>query len=232
MLVLPVAIYAFWIFPFDEFGSHPLLILSSLILTVVTILVIEAMDRIPLSWGNAKVSVPFDLFLMRFIEVFKALPTLIFIISVSAILDSRGAATLVVLLSFSRWPRIANFTRAELLKVRELDYVESARALGMREWNVFLKHAFPASIGSSIVVMSFGVASIIGFEATLSFLGIGLPDDMVSWGSLIAQARQQFAAWWIVLYPGIAIFLSVYGFNLLGELIQEKIQPDLEQKLI
>jgi len=109
------------------------------------------------------------------------------------------------------------FIRGELLRVRALEYVQAARSMGFSEWRIMMNHAIPNALTPVLITIAFGIATAILAEATISFLGIGVPPEEVTWGSLLAIARNNFNAWWFAVFPGLAIFITVTMFNLIGE---------------
>ena len=131
----------------------------------------------------------------------------------------------MVIIGLIGWTGIAKFIRAELLRIRKLGYVESAQAFGYSELRIILRHAIPNALTPVLIAIAFGIASAILTEASLSFLGIGVPPDHVTWGYLLQLSRSHFQAWWLAIFPGIAIFLTVTIFNVLGESLTEALDP-------
>lgn len=163
-----------------------------------------------------KLFVPVDSLISRLIEVFLSLPRLVIIITMAAVFEP-SFINLVVILSLIIWPDIARLTRAELLRQRELDYIIAARSLGFSNLRIIFRHALPNSAGPVLVSMAFMAALTILIESSLSFLGIGVPLDVVTWGSLLAAGKENIEAWWLIAFPGLAVFVMVVIYNLLGE---------------
>jgi peptide/nickel transport system permease protein len=109
-----------------------------------------------------------------------------------------------------------------MLRIRSLSYIEAARSIGMSDFRIIFKHALPNAFTPIFTQLTFIVSGSILAESSLSFLGIGVPDDVVTWGSILSAGRQQFDAWWMVLFPGLAIFLSVMIFQALGNSMQKE----------
>ncbi len=172
--------------------------------------------------------VPADLAIMRMAEVFAALPRMIVIISLSVLMQRQNDSIwlLIALIGVMSWTGMARFVRAELLKVRELDFVTAARGLGLPNWRILLRHALPNAIRPLLVVLALGVASAVLLEASLSFLGFGGEGlKGVSWGSLLARDNAQtnpVKSWWVMLPPGLIICFTVLAFNALGEELSDK----------
>jgi peptide/nickel transport system permease protein len=136
----------------------------------------------------------------------------------------------MAVIGLTSWTGIARFMRGEMLKVRQLDFIQAARALGYADLRIIFVHALPNAFAPVLVSIAFGIASAILVESGLSFLGIGVPPETVTWGSLLASARSATGAWWLAIFPGLAIFLVVTLFNILGEGIRDAIDPKLQQR--
>jgi len=170
-----------------------------------------------------------DLIISRMIEILNFIPFLILIISIAAIAKEKSIINLMVIIGLTFWTGIARLTRAEFLRISNLDYIQAAKSMGFKEFRIIFKHALPNGIAPSLVAIAFGVASAILIESALSFLGIGVPPSTVTWGSLLSAGREQFSAWWLVIFPGLAIFLTVTIYNLLGEGLRDALDPRLKK---
>lgn len=173
------------------------------------------LKRIPVLGKKVRVAV--DFWVMRSIEVVNAIPSLLLILAVLAIIRKPSIVYVMLVIGLVQWTGIARFFRAEMLKLRNREYVEAAKLLGYSDARIILRHLLPNAIGPVLIAVAFGIASAILVEASLAFLGLGGSPDQVSWGSMLSQARQSVAAWWLALFPGVAIFISVTLFNLLGD---------------
>ncbi len=171
------------------------------------------------------VRLPLDMLVMRLIEIFNSIPTLLLILAMLAVIDQSTIFHVMLIIGLIRWTGIARFIRAELLRIRSLSYVEAARAMGFRSFRILFRHAIPNALTPVLITIAFGIASAILLEAALSFLGIGLKSDVVTWGTMLKTARNQPSAWWLAVFPGLAIFVTVTLFNLIGEGITEAIDP-------
>ncbi|MEM8737096.1 MAG: ABC transporter permease [Planctomycetota bacterium] len=174
-----------------------------------------------------------DLLGMRLLEIFEAIPQLYLLLTIVAFIQ-RGPYMLylmMVIIGLTSWTGYARFTRAEFLRLRRLDYITAARASGLPLGSILLRHMLPNGIAPVLVSASFGVASAILLEAFLSFLGLGLVDEP-SWGQMLSQAVGAGGGfvWWIALYPGLAIFLTVFSYNLIGESLRDAIDPYTQKK--
>ena len=176
---------------------------------------------------NSKTNIAVDSMVSRLIEILVSVPSLILILSFAAIAKP-SMVNLMLIIGLTGWTGIARLTRAEFLKIRNLEYIQAGQALGFSEARIIFRHALPNGIGPAFVVIAFGIAGAILAESSLSFLGVGVPPEMVTWGSLLNSGRAQFNAWWLVIFPGMAIFITVAVYNLLGDGIRDAIDPRLK----
>lgn len=178
-----------------------------------------------LPWLGRRFDFPTDLLVMRLIELFNAIPGLLLILSVVAIVRQSNIFHIMVIIGLISWTSVARFVRAELLRIRRLSYIEAARALGYSRRRTLIRHALPNALPPVLITIAFGIAASILLEALLSFLGVGLPPDSVTWGTMLNQARSAPGAWWLAVFPGLAIFVTVTLFNLIGEGLSEALEP-------
>ncbi|MEM9083720.1 MAG: ABC transporter permease, partial [Planctomycetota bacterium] len=165
-----------------------------------------------------------DLLLYRLVEIFQAIPVLFLLIVAAGVLP-RNIYVMMAILGCFGWTGSARFTRAEFLKLRSMDFVQSCRAVGLPLRSTLFKHMLPNGVTPVLVASSFAIASAISFEAVLSFLGLG-PVEQASWGRLIAFARAEgLFYWWLAVFPTLAIFLTVLSFVLIGEAFRDAIDP-------
>ncbi len=174
-----------------------------------------------LAKAGKKRPLPIDMLVMRLIELINSIPDLLLILAIVAILPKPSILYIMVVIGLITWTGIARFVRAELLQIREQNYIWSARVMGFPEKHILWKHALPNALGPVWIAIAFGFAGAILTEATISFLGLGLAPDEVSWGSLLRSARSNISAWWMAVFPGLAIFATITIFNLLGEQLKQ-----------
>jgi peptide/nickel transport system permease protein len=167
-----------------------------------------------------------DLVISRVFELMLAIPTFFLIITVAATLHPNIFYTMMVI-GLTSWVGIARFTRNEFLKVRNLDYVTSAVALGIPTRRIVVRHILPNALAPVLVSVVLGIAGAILTESGLSFLGIGVPAELVTWGSILNEARSNTFAWWLAVFPGAAIFLAVVAYYLMGEGLRDALDPRL-----
>ncbi|MDX1965404.1 MAG: ABC transporter permease [Pirellulales bacterium] len=171
-----------------------------------------------------------DMLVSRLIEVVMCIPSLVLIMAVIALVNNPTIWHVMAVIGGIQWTGIARLTRAEFLRLREMDYVQAARALGAGHMRVMLRHILPNSLAPILVPITFGIASAILTESGLSLLGLTGSASPARWGALLNNARQDLTMWWLVLFPGLAIFLSVLSYNLIGEGLQEATDPRLRNR--
>ncbi len=168
----------------------------------------------------------FDIIGMRIVEIFEAIPTLFLLLTFVAFFGS-NLYYMMVIIGLTSWTGYSRYLRAEFLKLRDQDYVQAARAAGLPLRSILFRHMLPNGVAPVLVGASFGVASAILAEATLSFLGLGSV-DAPSWGQMLNQAvRFSSFNWWMAVFPGGAIFLTVFAYNLIGDALRDAIDPHL-----
>ena len=208
----------------SDFTSQAGISLFILLIWVLLFLIIgKYLSR--LKWFSKLLHAPVDQIISRIIEVMDGLPKLILIITLASLFREKSLWLIMVIIGLSSWTGIARLTRAEFLKSRHLEYVEAARAMGLTHWRIIFRHILPNAIAPVFIVIAFGIASAILAESSLSFLGIGVPLDSVTWGSLLSSARERTDAWWLIIFPGLAIFITVTAYNLIGEGLREALDP-------
>ena len=182
---------------------------------------------IKVEWLNKEVSVPMDTFVSRGIELLNSIPRILLIITITAVVE-RSIWIVMIIIGVTGWTGIARFTRAEFLRIRSLEFVQAAESLGFSSIRTIFKHALPNALAPVFVSIAFGIASAILIESSLSFLGIGVPTDIVTWGSLLNLGRQNLEAWWLIIYPGMAIFLTITIYNMIAEASRDALDPRLK----
>ena len=166
-----------------------------------------------------------DVIVMRFADVQLALPFILLAITFVAILGGSLTNT-IILLIVSQWVQYARLVRAAVLSLRVREFVLSARAIGVSDRNIILRHILPNLLGPVVVLMTLNVANNILLESSLTFLGLGVDPTIPSWGGVLAEGRTYLqTAWWISVVPGMAILLTVFGLNLLGDWLRAILDP-------
>ncbi|CDZ33517.1 Oligopeptide transport system permease protein AppC [Neorhizobium galegae bv. officinalis] len=166
-----------------------------------------------------------DMLVMRFADIQLALPFILLAITFIAIVGG-GLANTIILLIVSQWVQYARLVRGSVLTLREREFILSARAIGVKNWRIIVQHLLPNLIGPVIVLMTLNVATNILLESSLTFLGLGIDPTIPSWGGMLAEGRTYLqTAWWVSVFPGLAILLTVLGLNLLGDWLRDSLDP-------
>jgi peptide/nickel transport system permease protein len=170
-----------------------------------------------------------DDLISRVIEILLTIPTFFLIIAIIAFLPP-SIYNIMVVIGLTGWTGVARFVRAELLKLKRLDFVMASRALGASHLRIIFVHMLPNAMAPVLVSAVFGIGGAILTESSLSFLGFGVPPPTPSWGDILSQSRDYIEfAWWLTTFPGVAIFLSVTAYNLVGEGLRDAMDPRLFQ---
>ena len=170
-----------------------------------------------------------DAVIMRLVEISLALPAILLALVLAAA-TGPSFQTIIVVVAFVLWALYARQVRGEVLSIRERDYVARARVAGASELWIMVRHILPNVANTIIVLATLQVGSVIILEATLSFLGLGVPRPTPAWGLMVADGRQLIvSAWWISFFPGLAITFTVFSLNLLGDWLRDRLDPRLEQ---
>lgn len=168
-----------------------------------------------------------DSILMRFVDTMLCFPSFFLILTIVALLGP-SIFNIMVVIGITSWEGTARFVRAEFLSLRERDYVQAAKALGVKDGRIIFRHILPNALAPVFVTATLGVASAILIEASLSFLGFGVQPPAPSWGNILTEGRTYiFDAWWLTVFPGLAILIGVLSFNLVGEGIRDAVDPRL-----
>lgn len=199
---------------------------AGILLMVIANVLAQVLKVVP--WLKRRVKIPLDILITRLIEIVVSVPVLVLILAIVAIAKPSLFIVMIVI-GATGWTGIARFIRAELLRVRRLEYIEASRALGFSKLRSMVKHAVPNALSPVFIAIAFGIAGAILVEAFLSFLGIGLPPETITWGKLLSLARRTPDAWWLAIFPGFAIFITVTLFNLIGEGLTDALDPRLKQ---
>ena len=169
-----------------------------------------------------------DDLIMRIADVQLAFPFILLAIMVLVVLG-QGVINLVLILGVGQWVVYARVARGQTISQREKDYVEALRALGARDWRIMFREILPNILAPLIVIASFNIAGVILSEASLSFLGLGVPPSVPTWGSMLADSREQLLGgkWWLAVFPGLAIMLTTLSLNIMGDWLRDFLDPRL-----
>ncbi len=169
-----------------------------------------------------------DAVIMRFVDIMLCFPSFFLILAVIAILEP-SIWNIMIVIGLTGWMGITRLVRADFISLRERDFVQAARAVGAGDLRIIFRHILPNAMASVLVAATLGVAGAILTESALSFLGIGVQPPTPSWGNILTAGKNNIdIAWWLSLYPGLAILITVLGYNLLGEGIRDSLDPRLK----
>ena len=198
----------------------------SLIVAIVSILT-GAIIGVTLGLISGYFGGGWDHLIMRFVDIKLSLPSILLALVLASVMKP-GFHTVIIIISLVIWARYARMVRGETLRVRGLDFVARARVAGASSTRILVRHIFPNVVNSVIVLATLEVGQVIIFEASLSFLGVGIPPPNPAWGLMVADGRSLiFHAWWVAFFPGLAILLVVMSMNLFGDWLRDKLDPRL-----
>jgi peptide/nickel transport system permease protein len=169
-----------------------------------------------------------DAAISKAVEVLLSFPALFLVLGALALIRVQTVLPLIAVLGLTRWTEVARLVRAEVIRLHGEAFVGAARALGAGDGRLLVRHLLPNALGPVWVALPFGIAGAILIESALSFLGFGVPPPAPSWGELLTQAHRYLThpgAWWLAVFPGLAIFFTVASFNVLGEAVRDALDP-------
>ncbi len=170
-----------------------------------------------------------DTAIMRWVDIQLAIPFFLLAITIAAVLG-QGLVNVILLLGITSWVGYTRVVRAQVLIIRELAYIEAARALGCGSWTILVRHILPNTWTPILILASQQVGSMIIAESSLTFLGIGVPPDIATWGAMIAFGRSYLAtAWWVSTIPGLALTITVVAVYFLGDGLRDALDPRLKR---
>jgi peptide/nickel transport system permease protein len=166
-----------------------------------------------------------DTIIMRLVDIMLSIPSFFLVLAVIAFL-SPSITNVMIVIGLTSWMSVTRLVRAEFLSLTQREFVTASTALGAQDWRVIFRHCLPNSLTPVLVSVVLGIASAVLLESGLSFLGLGVQAPQASWGNILTDGKEyiQFA-WWLSLYPGLAILITVLGYNLLGEGLRDVFDP-------
>ena len=170
-----------------------------------------------------------DATIMRFVDIMLCFPTFFLILAVIAFLEP-SIWNIMIIIGLTGWMGVTRLVRADFIALKERDFVQAARAIGAGDFRIIFSHILPNAMASLLVAATLGIAGAILTESALSFLGIGVQPPMASWGNILTDGKDNIdIAWWLSFFPGLAIFVTVLSYNLLGESIRDSLDPRLRE---
>ncbi|HTA77556.1 MAG TPA: nickel transporter permease [bacterium] len=168
-----------------------------------------------------------DALLMRLVDILLCIPTFFLILMVIAFVGP-SIINIMIIIGLTSWTDVARLVRGEVLSLKEREFVQAAKVIGMKDIRIIMKHILPNAMGPILVVATLGIGGAILTESSLSFLGLGVQPPTPSWGNMLQEGKDHLTdAWWLVTFPGLAIFITVLGYNLLGEGLRDLLDPRL-----
>ncbi|QMU30641.1 ABC transporter permease [Adhaeribacter radiodurans] len=201
-----------------QFG-YLLLIFSTI--SILGWLMVKVLKRFGL---QKKVNLPVDQLILKLIEIIGSVPRLLLVMCLAAFAQP-ALMNIVLLATLTYWTSIARLVRSELLQIRELPYVQAARAVGLSEKRILFREALPNALPPVIVAVAFGLGSLMSLEATLSFLNIGVPADIASWGRMMKGIQANYQAWWLLFFPALTLCSTILSLQVLAQRMLVKIDP-------
>jgi peptide/nickel transport system permease protein len=229
--LLPACFYGFYIHQFwyaDAWSAGKIKALSAtgagvLWFTVAVLLAFclrWLFKQIP--FFRQKFFIPLDTLMLKTIEVLTSVPRLVLVLSLAAI-STPGLGNILLLLSLTYWSRPARLIRAEVLRIKQLPYIEAAKITGVSTFALISRHMLPNALGPIITAFTFGLGNLLALEATLSFLGIGLPPETPSWGRMLNEARVVTEAWWLLIFPVLFLCFTILAIQAVGNWLRKSI---------
>ena len=161
--------------------------------------------------------IQWDNIVIKLIEIFKSIPRLFLLLAIFAIITKPSLIGVILIIGLIRWPNLTRIIRAEIMALRQEEFIQNAKILGLPDKKIMIKHILPNIYKPILIMTAFNAGSAILIESSLSFLNIGLPGDQVSFGRMLGEAREYFGAWWLAVGPGVFIFVLIFCFNVIGD---------------
>lgn len=172
-----------------------------------------------------------DTVIMRLVDAVLSIPVIVLALAIAGALGG-GLLNMIIAIGVAGWSQFARLVRGSVLSIKEESYVEAAKAIGSNDFRIILRHILPNTIGPVIVYSTLYIPTAILWSAALSFLGLGAQPPTPEWGAIIADGRDYLGmAWWIATFPGLALMLTVLGFNLLGDGLRDALDPKLRRQV-
>ena len=195
-------------------------IISTILILLFSFFVSTRLNKQMRRRGYKQMSFPADFFVSRLIEVWKAVPALFILLAALSLAKKPSLIFTAVLIGLLSWIGIARLLRAEIIKIRNLEYIQAAKGLAYSDIRIIWNHVLPNSIRPLVILFAFGFAGAVILEASISFLGIGNNPEIMTWGSMLSAARQNYRAWWLAVFPGVCISFLVLSLNLIADSLE------------
>lgn len=191
------------------YSSHKFLFFGLWLFLILALFLLNSKG----SKSSGRISIPIDTFILKVLEIQKTLPGIFIILLFLSLMSTRSIWNVILLITIIRIPIIIRLARSEILKVKSQEYILAAEGMGISTFKLFISHIVPNIMTPIQTYLVYGIASTVLVESLLSFLGLGLPLEMVTWGSMLSSSRQFFSAWWLAIFPGLAIFILIFALR-------------------
>jgi peptide/nickel transport system permease protein len=208
----------------SEHGQSNFDVGKTLVIILFLLTLFFALRKVSSRLNLRKWLLPLDSIIVKLLEVFRAIPALFLIIALFSLIQHPSIWTVVFIIGVLRWGTMTRLLRAEIMQLKTENYIISARLMGLSEWRILAYHIWPNAIGPMIVSACFYIGTAVLIEATLSFLGIGVPVNVVTWGNMLSTSRAYIGAWWLALFPGLAIFLLILSVTIIGDRLRKRLK--------
>ena len=175
---------------------------------------------------DRKWPMPIDGVIVKLLGIFRAIPNLFLIIALFSLIQYPSIWTVIFIIGVLRWGTMTRLLRAEIMQIKTENYIVSAKLMGLSDWRILVYHIWPNAISPMIVSACFYIGTAVLIEATLSFLGIGVPVNTVSWGNMLSTSRSYIGAWWLALFPGLAIFILILSVTIIGDRLRKHLKKE------
>jgi peptide/nickel transport system permease protein len=191
------------------------------LLTGLVILILIVVHLLVSKINSKKWDIPIDLLLVHMIGVRKSFPGIFLLLVLTALISKPSVWNVIGIITLLGWADFARLARAETMAVKEENYIANVKMMGLESWQILWRHIFPNIWSTLLVALCFSVGGAILLEATLSFLGVGLPVEQVTWGKMLADGRDM-RAWWLVVFPGFCVFAIIWSLHGIADALQTK----------
>lgn len=207
--IIGLALISFMCFFYVIYSSYKFLFFGLWIFLILALFLLNGKG----SKIKARISIPLDTFILKVLEIQKTLPGIFIILLFLSLMSTRSIWNVILLITIIRIPIIIRLARSEILKVKSQEFILAAEGMGISTSKLFISHIIPNIMTPIQTYLVYGIASTVLVESLLSFLGLGLPLEVVTWGSMLSSSRQFFSAWWLAIFPGLAIFILIFALR-------------------
>lgn len=207
--IIGLVLITFICFFYFIYSSHKLLFFTTWLLFTIGVFLHNSRS----SKTHTRIAIPVDTAILKVLEIIKTLPGIFIVLFFLSLFQDRSIWNVIFLITIIRIPIIIRLGRSEILKIKSQEYILAAEGMGIGTFRLFFRHIVPNIITPIRTFLVYGIASTVIVESTLSFLGLGLPIETVTWGSMLSSSRQFFSAWWLAIFPGLAIFILIYSLR-------------------